>query len=62
MKNFKELIQSLGIKPQDFAREVGITYGSYKTMTTKGRLKEKTPSWIKAFIFGLKMGRNEKTN
>ena len=60
MKNFKELLTKLDVSQQDFAQDVGVTYGSFRTMTTKKKLSESSPSWIRAFLFGLKLGKQQK--
>lgn len=57
MKDFKKMLADLGIKQEDFAKEVGITYSSFRTMTTKKKLNESSPSWVKAFAFGFKIGQ-----
>jgi len=64
MKNFKEKLSELGIEQKDFAEVIGIKYSSFRTLTTKNKLNESSPSWIKAFIFGLKIGQrgNEKAD
>lgn len=56
MNKFKELLTRLSIPQKDFAKEIGITYGSFRTMTAKKRLEDKVPSWMKAFSLGVKLG------
>ena len=61
MKNFKELLYSLGSSPKLFSEEIGITVGSFRTMTAKGRMAARNPAWMKAFELGVQLA-NEKND
>jgi hypothetical protein len=57
MSNFKDMLSTLNIPQKVFSKEIGITYGSFRTMTTKNKLKMHIPSWMKAFALGVRVGQ-----
>ena len=47
-KRFKELLKQRGISGRDFAKSVGLEYGSYRSALSRGNC----PKWVLAFLFG----------
>ena len=57
IEKFKDILKKENLSSQDFSKEIGINHRSFRTLTTKG---SKIPRWIKSFIFGYKLGKNNK--
>lgn len=47
-KRFKELLKQRGISGRDFAKSVGLEYGSYRSALSRGNC----PKWVLAFLVG----------
>ena len=47
MKEFNELLKSLGISRRDFAQQIGLTYESMGAMLVKGK---PVPKWVKSAL------------
>lgn len=54
MDEFKEILKAEGLSGKEFADMMNMNYNSYKTLTQPSK---KAPKWVKAFIFGYKLGK-----
>jgi hypothetical protein len=52
VEKFKKTIKKEGVTVKHFCKEIGIGYGSFRTLLSQ----HKVPRWIKAFNFGYKLG------
>jgi transcriptional regulator with XRE-family HTH domain len=55
MKELKEILKRHGISSSDFARMLGLTYDSFRSMMSRG-YKNGAPRWLRAFVLGYKLG------
>lgn len=52
MIDYKEILKEGNMDGRDFARKLGLSYSSYRSLVARG-----TPKWIKAFELGYKIGK-----
>ena len=52
MQKFHRILEKNKKLPQDFCKEIGLPYESFKVMTVSTK---ETPKWIKAFLYGNKL-------
>jgi hypothetical protein len=52
IQKFKNILKKEGITYEKFCQEIGIKYGSLRSLMSQ----DKTPRWIKSFNFGYKLG------
>lgn len=53
LKEYKEILSKEGITGQFMAEMLGITYGSYRTMTMSSN--EVVPKWVTSFVMGYRL-------
>lgn len=58
IKEYKEILKGISINGPIVAGKLGLKYSSYKIATMKSQ--SKPSKWIEAFIYGFKLGRNNK--
>jgi len=56
LETMKSILSKEGITGKEMAEMLGLSYGSYRTMTATGRTK--VPKWVKAFIAGWAIGKD----
>lgn len=55
IKEFKQIIKGKG---KEFAKDIGLTYDSFRTLT-KNTVKV-IPKWVISFMIGYKLGKDKK--
>jgi hypothetical protein len=53
LKEFKDILEKENIDAKDMAKTLGITYGSYRTMTMSSN--EVVPKWVTSFVMAYRL-------
>lgn len=58
LDEYKGILKDEGLSGKDACEMMGgMSYGSYRSMTRKNLRGRSIPKWVRAFIFGYRLGK-----